>query len=90
MTRFKARIYTAETSGNDSKRSREKMSVEVVGKIIEFDKLGGHFVTTDGDTDLAMTVTFVGEELGNCLGISDINCEAVASFGGIDDQLTTR
>lgn len=88
--RFEAGVEDMEASRDDSKRAREKMSIEIVCQSIERDVLLGHGSRGNGDCDLTVAVTLIAKELIDRQGIGGIGGKAITSFGGVDDELTAR
>ncbi len=65
LGRFEAWVNLVERLRDYCNWAREELTIEIVGEGVEGDILFCHSRVGDGNTDLAMAVAFVSEELGD-------------------------
>lgn len=85
---LEARVGSVNRFGDDGYGTREKVGVEVVGELVEVHILFCHGSVCRGDCYLANPVTLVGEKPGDGGRTLGVGGEAIASFGGENDQFS--
>lgn len=73
--------------GNDGEGAGEEGTVKMLGGRIEGNVLPSHLLIGNSDRDgLTFTAGFELEKFGNGRGIGGVGAQAVAGFGGVDNQ----
>ena len=89
MFRFEDFNYFALTFRDNGDRAREEVLVEIASGWIKLDVSFSHcLVGYSNGYGFALAITFELEEFGDGLRVGGVGGNAIAGFGGIDDEIT--